>query len=85
MWAPLTAQGMGGGGSSTTPKKENPPGLQREEHIQLGTNFVSRLEVRSQPLPQIKSYLTRQLGLTESELNEVLRRSGIDPTAGITE
>jgi hypothetical protein len=112
---------MGGGGTQQpAPKIEHPPGLQREDHIQLGTNFVSRLEVRSQPVvqvcstgtfhppsssrhtpgrsppgpfgscsglltsvpPQIKAYLTRQMGLTESEVNEVLRRTGIDPAAG---
>lgn len=46
---------------------------------------VGRLEVRSQPLAQIEAYLERQMGLTQSESNEVLRRSGIDPTAGISE
>ena len=75
----------GGGGSRRTPKQEHPPDLTREEHIQLGTNFVSRAEVKRQPLPQITAYLERQMGLTQSETNEVLRRSGIDPTAGVAE
>jgi len=75
----------GGGGATTTPKAEHPPDLTREEHIQLGTNFVSRVEVKRQPLPQITAYLERQMGLTQSETNEVLRRSGIDPTAGVAE
>lgn len=77
--------GGGGGGSRSTPKQEHPPDLTREEHIQLGTNFVSRAEVKRQPLPQITAYLERQMGLTQSETNEVLRRSGIDPTAGVAE
>jgi hypothetical protein len=47
---------MGGGGTQQpAPKIEHPPGLQREDHIQLGTNFVSRLEVRSQPVVQVCS------------------------------
>ncbi len=77
--------GGGGGGSRPTPKQEHPPDLTREEHIQLGTNFVSRAEVQRQPLTQITAYLDRQMGLTQSETNEVLRRSGIDPTAGVAE
>ena len=77
--------GMMGSGQKTSPPAEKPPDLKREEHIQLGTNFVTRLEVRRQPLAQIRSYLERQMGLTESETNEVLRRSGIDPTAGQAE
>lgn len=75
----------GGGGSRPAPKQEHPPDLTREEHIQLGTNFVSRAEVKRQPLTQITAYLDRQMGLTQSETNEVLRRSGIDPTAGVAE
>lgn len=77
---------MGGGGQArSTPKPEHPPDLTREEHIQLGTNFVSRTEVKRQPLSQITAYLERQMGLTQSETDEVLRRSGIDPTAGVAE
>ena len=74
--------GMMGSGKRNTPPAEKPPDLKREEHIQLGTNFVNRIEVRRQPLAQIRAYLERQMGLSESESNEVLRRSGIDPTAG---
>jgi hypothetical protein len=74
-----------GDDQKTSPPAEKTPDLKREEHIQLGTNFVTRLEVRRQPLAQIRSYLERQMGLTESETNEVLRRSGIDPTAGQAE
>jgi hypothetical protein len=70
----MGGMGMGGGGSQKpAPKVIHPPGVEREDHIQLGSNFVSRLEVRAQPVSQIKAYLTRQMGLTESETHEVLR------------
>lgn len=78
----MMGMGMMGGGHKTTPPAEKPPDLKREEQIQLGTNFVTRIEVRRQPKAQIRAYLERQMGLSDSETNEVLRRSGIDPAAG---
>ena len=75
--------GGGGGGGKRAPAIETPPDLTRAEYIQLGTDLVSREEVKGQPQAETRTYLQRQLGLTQSETAEVMRRAGFgEPPAG---
>ena len=72
------------------PEEEEVP--LREKEISQALEFVDKPEVkltgeedeeeREKKMTQITQYLEKNMGLTEDELNTVLKRSGIDPTAG---
>jgi hypothetical protein len=75
--------GMGGGQRATAPKVE-PAAELREDQIQTAITFVGKPEVRTQKIRQVKAYLSQQMGLTNAELVEVMKRSGMeDPFAPV--
>ena len=47
------------------------------DRVELALNFVRNPQVAGQPLLRIKSYMRRSLGLSEDEVDEVLRKSGL--------
>ena len=73
------------------PEEEEEPEI-REKQVQQALEFVEKPEVapseddddeaKEKKMEQIKEYLDKNMGLNEDEMNAVLKRSGLDPTAG---
>jgi hypothetical protein len=85
-------QGMQGMAPMMPPPEEDAEPEIREKVVQQALEFVSKPEVmpaedeeeeeRDKKMEQIKQYLDQNMGLNEDEMNAVLKRSGLDPTAG---
>jgi hypothetical protein len=85
-------QGMQGMAPMMPPPEEDEEPEIREKVVQQALEFVSKPEVmpaedeeeeeREKKMEQITQYLDQNMGLNEDEMNAVLKRSGLDPTAG---
>jgi hypothetical protein len=63
------------GGSMGGPDK----GGKEIDRVELGINFMRNPTVAGQPLHRLKGHLRSELTLSEEEVEEVLRRSGLQP------
>ena len=76
-------QGMQGMGEPEPEPEPEPEAVIREDRVAMGVRFVSKPEVTSQDVGQVKLYLTQHMGLSEEEMVAVMHRSAVDPDAAV--